>query len=145
MEYTRLYGEYGPSEKCYNEINALKNKISHEKRDMWEKIIEAMLCSLKGDGIGLIPSYDNKEDYSKAYEIYNSVIEKIKDKNSLLFLFVEIERITSLALSFKKSINDIIILYDNVINNFKNKKDDYFFIQISGALLSKSFVSATPG
>jgi tetratricopeptide (TPR) repeat protein len=140
IESLRLYGEYSPNEKCYNELNALKNKISHEKRDMWEKIIEAMLCSLKGDGIGLMRSFDNKEDYLKAYEIYNSLIDKIEDKNSLLFLFVEKKRITNLALSFKKSINDIITLYDNVINKFKNNKNDDFLIQVSGAMLNKSFV-----
>jgi tetratricopeptide (TPR) repeat protein len=138
-EYGKIRSELGGTEKCYNDLENLINKISPEKKDLWKIIIEGLLYCLKGDGFG-IRSYDNKEEYYKAYEILNNVIKKIEDKNSLLFLFTEKHKITSLALSFRKPIKDIIFLFDNIINSFIDNENHDIQGQIVSTMLDKSFV-----
>lgn len=108
---------------------------------MWEQIIDGLLCDLRGDGLELFDKkYGNKGEYHNAFKKFDDVINQIHDKDSLLFLFVERERITTLALSFEKSIDEIIVLFDNLISHFNDSENLSIQIQIARAMLDKSFV-----
>jgi hypothetical protein len=136
-EYTRLFNEVEVS-KRYEALETLENQICPDKKDLWEFILKGLKCSLQGDGL-IVNSYDNYDDYTNAYEAFNTAIKKIKDKDSLLFLFVEKERIGALALSLKKPVEEIIPLFDNLINRFESNPNLHIQTQVASAMLNKSF------
>jgi tetratricopeptide (TPR) repeat protein len=137
----RLYDEMGQSKEYLSAINGLTKQICQEKQAIWEQIIEGLKHTIQGDGLEIPASFAHTKHYIKAYEIFTSVVKKIKDKESLLYIYVEKERITALALSRTKDINTVIKLFDkNIINKFKKSKNIKILAQAVSAMLRKSFV-----
>ena len=58
----------------------------------------------------------------------------------MLFVFVEREKITSLALSLEKPIEKILSLFDNVINHFESDDNSFVQYEVASAMLDKSFI-----
>ena len=135
-EYYRLYTELGTTQKCCDVIL----ELSQSQSELWKSILNGLVHTLKGDGLGIVQNYDNKEEYKQAYDIFDNVRKQIKNKKGLLFLFVEKKRIDALALCFTVPIKEIEALFDNVINQFKDNKTTAIQVQVAKIMLSKSFI-----
>ena len=94
---------------------------------------------LKGDGFDLPVSYSNTKYYLKANEIFSEVVEKIEDKKSLLFVFVERHRIDALALSRSIGSDEIVQLFGNFKSEFKNTTNEQIQAQVAYAMMNEVF------
>lgn len=136
-EYYGLCTELGTTQKCYDAVL----NLSENKQEPWKSILVGLAYELEGNGIKMTDKqYENTEGYKKAYTVFNKIQKEIKDKEGLLFLFVEVHRITALALCLTKPIKQIEYLYDNIINKFKDKTEPAIQTQVATAMLDKSFV-----
>ncbi len=72
-------------------------------------------------------------------DIYNSIIEKTKYSDSKKLLKEQIEAQESKIdiFSIQNRTEDIIDVYDEIINSFKD--DDRFYSDVSSAMLMKSY------
>lgn len=135
-KYYHIYNELGATQKCCDAIL----ELSHNQSEPWKSILEGLVHTIKGDGIGITSQrYEGKEEYEKAYIIFEEAKKQIKNKKGLLFLFVEKQRIDALALCFEKPVKEIEPLFDNLINKFKDDKTPAIQAQVAKAMLSKSF------
>ena len=139
-EYSLLIKKNGNFESVLPAIENLIKQISQEMHNLWKPILNGLQYLSRGDGFEMPSAYNHTEDYLKAYDIFCEVISKIENKESLLFLFITKMQITCLALSRSKNTEEIISLFDNLINKFQNNKNEHFQIQIASVILHKSFV-----
>ena len=139
-EYLRLYNKSGVSKECLRDIKNLAKQIASEKQTLWGPILDGLQWLLQGDGFEKPIPYNNTKYYLKAYEIFTDIVSKIKDKKSALFVFVEIKKIDALALSRSKDIEDVLPLYDDVINSLKNSTNELIQSSVAIAMLNKSFM-----
>jgi tetratricopeptide (TPR) repeat protein len=138
-EYSKLSSGLGNSEVVLSATKNMIKQISQEMQGLWKPILTGLQYSSKGDGFEIYRSYNNTVYYLKAYEIFSDVITKINNKKSLLFIFVRKYQISCLALSRSKNINEIIPLFDNLINEFRNNKNEHIQTQVASTMLDKSF------
>jgi len=139
-EYLRLFNTLGCTKECLTAVKNLTKQIASKQQFLWKPILEGLQQQLQGDGFELPTPYNYTEHYLKACEILTGVAEKIEDKNSILFAFVEKYRIDALALSRSKDVNEVITLYDDLTNKFREDENDKIKACAVSAMLSKSFV-----
>lgn len=134
-EFYEIYTKFGTSQEC---CDCLEN-LSREKAEPWKSIFLGLCHWLKGDGIQE-QTYDNREEYKQAYVILDKVQKEIKDRDGLLFLFVEKYRIDALSLSFTRPVKEIEKLFDEIIEKFKVDKTPEIQAEVAKAMLFKSFM-----
>lgn len=134
-KFYSIHAELGTTQKCCNNLEYL----SKEHPEPWKSILLGLCHILKGDGLHQ-QTYNNREDYEKAYHILDEAQKRIKNKKRLLFLFTERNKLEALALSLTHPINDIKILFDEFIDNLKTYDAPAIQAEVAKAMLSRSFI-----
>ena len=134
-KFYSIHTELGTTQKCCDYLETL----SREQSEPWKSILLGLCHILKGDGLHQL-TYANRDEYEKAYLILDEALKRIKNKKRILFLFAERNRIEALALSFTRPISEIIILFDELIDNRLACDSPAVQTEVAKAMLSKSFV-----
>ncbi|MDE7305675.1 MAG: SIR2 family protein [Alistipes sp.] len=134
-KFYRLHAELGTTQKCCDYLETL----SETQSEPWKSISLGLRHILQGDGIRL-RTYNNKEQYEQAYLILDKIQKRIRNKERLLYLFVERNKLDALALTLTRPIKEIEESFNKLIEKFRANRAPAFQTEIAKAMLSKSFI-----
>jgi len=128
QQYALLYDCYGDTPAFCKALDKLKIAFKDpEKQAVWKGLIEGV-----------------KFQADKRYDDSLVEFEKIEpfiNKNTLLHLFFQRQKLFSYVFSPKNDVKDIRVLYNPLIDQYKDNPDPFIQWQVTGTMLDESYVA----